>query len=130
MKYSLLIALLFQGLLCAQNGDMMIRIAEVEIHVKYLKTYKSLLAEEAETSVRLEPGVISIFPMYQIDNPTKIQILEVYANREAYELHLKTPHFIKYKTGTLEMVKSLQLIAMEALDVETMPKLFYKLNRQ
>lgn len=27
-----------------------------------------------------------------------------------YESHLKTPHFIKYKQGTLDMVKDLQLI--------------------
>ena len=27
----------------------------------------------------------------------------------AYETHLKTPHFQKYKQGTLEMVKDLEL---------------------
>lgn len=41
------------------------------------------------------------------DNRT---ILEIYADRTAYESHLKTPHFQKYKQGTLEMVKELELV--------------------
>ena len=44
------------------------------------------------------------------DNPTHITILEIYASEDAYEAHLQMPHFIKYKTGTKDMVKSLELI--------------------
>lgn len=40
----------------------------------------------------------------------KIYILEVYADREAYQAHLQTAHFRKYKEGTADMVKSLKLI--------------------
>ena len=43
-------------------------------------------------------------------NPCKIYILEVYADREAYQAHLQTAHFRKYKEGTADMVKSLKLI--------------------
>jgi len=38
-------------------------------------------------------------------SPTQIRILEIYAGREAYQSHLRTPHFEKYKTTTLKMVK-------------------------
>jgi 4-carboxymuconolactone decarboxylase len=92
----------------------------------YLEEYAALLKEEAEASVRLEPGVISIFPMFQKDNPTEIRILEIYASQEAYEAHLQTPHFKKYKTMTLEMVKSLKVIDMEPLDTQTMGEVFKK----
>jgi len=111
-----------------QMRDMMIRISEIEVDSNYLEEYNSILKEEAEASVRLEPGVISIYPMYQKDKPTQIRILEMYANRQAYEFHLKTPHFQKYKTTTLKMVKSLRLIDMEAIDAETMPQIFSKLS--
>ncbi len=77
----------------------------------------------------MEPGVISIFPMYQKDNPTQVRILEIYASREAYEAHLKTPHFQKYKTTTLKMVKSLKLVDMGGIDAETMPKIFKKMKK-
>ncbi len=109
--------------------DMMIRISEIELDPDYLQEYNAILKEESEASVRLEPGVISIYPMYQKDNPTQIRILEMYANRAAYESHLKMPHFLKYKTTTLKMVKALRLIDMEALDPETMPQIFSKLNK-
>jgi quinol monooxygenase YgiN len=52
--------------------------------------------------------------------------LEIYANKEAYESHLKTPHFQKYKTTTAEMVKDLKLIDMEAIDPESMSLVFKK----
>ena len=106
----------------------MIRISEIEIDSNYLEEYKTILKEESSASVRLEFGVISIYPMYQKENPTQVRILEIYANREAYELHLKTPHFQTYKTTTLKMVKSLKLIDMEAIDAETMPNIFRKLK--
>ena len=67
-----------------EMNEMMIRISEIEIDAIYLKEYYAILKEESEASVRLEPGVISIYPMYQKNNPTAIRILEMYANRAAY----------------------------------------------
>ena len=112
----------------AQQSDMMVRIAEIEIHAENLAEYKAVLKEEAAASVKLEPGVIAIFPMYQKENPAQIRILEIYRDKAAYEQHLKTPHFQKYKTTTLKMVKSLKLTEMEAIDPETMHLVFGKLD--
>ena len=124
---SVLMSLLFSGSAAdAQGEGLLVRIAEVEIDSRYLKEYSALLKEEAEASVRLEPGVISIFPMFQKSKPTAIRILEIYASQEAYEAHLLTPHFKKYKTMTLEMVKSLKLVDMEPLDAQAMSEVFKK----
>ena len=89
----LIAMVLTQNTASAQKEEMMVRISEIEIHSNYLEEYKDILKEEAEASVKLEPGVISIFPMYQQGDPTQVRILEIYASREAYESHLKTPHF-------------------------------------
>ena len=113
----------------AQQSQMMVRISEIEINQVHLEQYKAILEEEAAASVKLEPGVIAIFPMYQKENPTQVRILEMYASKADYELHLKTPHFQKYKTTTLKMVKSLRLVDMEALDIATMPLMFNKLKK-
>lgn len=110
------------------RSGMLVRISEIEIYPDSLATYKAILKQEADASVRLEPGVISIFPMFQQKDSTQVRILEIYANRQAYESHLKTPHFQHYKTTTLKMVKSLQLIDMSALDPETMTNIFRKLK--
>lgn len=112
----------------ADQGKMMVRIAELEIQTDYLDEYLEILKEESEASLRLEPGVICIYPLFQKENPTQIRLLEIYANKEAYESHLKTPHFQKYKTTTAEMVKDLKLIDMEAIDPESMSMVFDKIN--
>jgi len=88
----------------------MVRIAELEIDPAYLEAYKAILAEEQEASVRLEPGVLMLHSVAIADDPAHIRLLEVYASRTAYEAHLKAPHFIKYKTSTETMVRSLKLI--------------------
>ncbi|WP_334891162.1 putative quinol monooxygenase [Nostoc sp.] len=113
----------------AQQKEMIVRISEIEIDSNYLEEYKAILKEESEASVRLEPGVISIFPMYQKENPTEVRILEIYASRKAYESHLKTPHFQRYKTTTLKMVKLLKLVDMETMDAKTMTKIFRKMEK-
>lgn len=110
------------------GSGMIVRISEMEIHRDGLPAYKAILKEEAAASVRLEPGVLSIFPMYQQKDSTQIRILEIYASKEAYQSHIKSPHFQHYKTATLSMVKSLQLIDMNAIDRDTMTKIFKKLN--
>src|SRR3954462_5433028 len=89
---------------------MMVRIAEIEIDPAQLDAYKAILAEEQEASVRLEPGVLMLHSVAIAESPTSIRLLEVYASRSAYEAHLKSPHFVKYKTLTEKMVKSLRLV--------------------
>ncbi|WP_158552544.1 carboxymuconolactone decarboxylase family protein [Spirosoma telluris] len=108
--------------------DMMVRIAELDIASDYLDEYKAILKEEAEKSVKIEPGVIAIFPMYEKEKPTQIRLVEVYASYAAYQAHLKTPHFQHYKTATLKMVKSLTLVDMASLDPEMMLEVFKKLK--
>ncbi|MEX0361416.1 MAG: putative quinol monooxygenase [Allomuricauda sp.] len=112
------------------HDNVMVRIAEIEIEAEHLEEYLAILKKEAEASVRLESGVICIYPMYQKENPTQIRLLEIYSNKEAYESHLQTPHFKHYKTTTLPMVKDLRLVEMEALNSETIPMIFTKLNKK
>ena len=67
-------------------------------------------ARDAEPRSAGEPGVLMLHSVALADSPTSIRLLEVYANRDAYEAHIKSPHFVKYKTSTETMVKSLKLI--------------------
>ena len=90
-----------------------VRIAELEIDPDRLDAYRTLLAEEIEASVEKEPGVLMLHAVAERARPERIRILEVYADREAYEAHLTTPHFLKYKTGTADMVKALRLVDVD-----------------
>lgn len=113
-----------------QHQGMLIRISEITLYPDHVEAYKAILVEEAEASVRLEKGVIAIFPMFQKDNPTQVRILEMYLDQESYQSHLKTPHFLKYKTMTIPMVKSLKLVDMEAMDLDTAIQIFKKMPTQ
>ena len=108
------------------ENTMLVRIAEIEVNEGYLGEYLSAAHNVGTKSVESEPGVICIFPMQVKDSPNTIRILEIYRNDAAYQSHLQTPHFLEYKQGTLHMVKSLQLVAMEPLAPEAMPLIFKK----
>jgi 4-carboxymuconolactone decarboxylase len=101
----------FCGNVWAQENNQMVRLAKLIIDSAQLKSYKAALKEEIETSLKMEPGVQTLYAVFEKDNPTHITILEIYADTTAYKSHLQTPHFIKYKTGTKDMVKSLELVA-------------------
>ena len=98
------------GPAAAQADGQMVRLAKLEIDPAQLDSYKSALKEEIEASVALEPGVLTLYAVSEKERPTRITILEIYADRAAYEKHIKTPHFLKYKKGTEKMVKSLELV--------------------
>ena len=128
MKYLLVFLIFIYNNVSAQSKNMMIRLSEIEIDSNYLKEYNAILQEESRASVQLEAGVIAIYPLYQKESPTQIRILEIYADRQSYEAHLKTPHFQKYKTSTLKMVKSLKLVDMDNIDSKTMAEIFRKMQ--
>jgi 4-carboxymuconolactone decarboxylase len=92
-----------------------VRLAELEIDPVQLDSYKAALKEEIDASIRLEPGVLTLYAVSEKDNPVQIWIFEIYANEDAYKAHLETPHFKKYKTSTQAMVKSLKLVETDPL---------------
>lgn len=94
----------------AQENGQIVRLAKLVIDSTQLERYKVFLREGIETALREEPGVLTLYAVSEIANPTHFTILETYASNKAYEAHLKTPHFLKYKNGTLHMVKSLELV--------------------
>jgi quinol monooxygenase YgiN len=99
----------------AQNKNQVVRLAKLVIDSAQLESYKALLKEGIETAVSVEPGVLTLYAVAEKNNPTHITILEIYADTVAYNAHLQTPHFIKYKDGTKDMVKSLELIEVDPL---------------
>ena len=107
-------------------NTMIVRLAEIEVYPQYLSEYLTFANEVDRLSVEREKGVVCLFPMQSAEDSTQIRILEIYASEEAYQDHLKTAHFQKYKQGTLHMVKSLKLPTMVPLDPETMKLIFMK----
>jgi quinol monooxygenase YgiN len=93
----------------------LVRIAELEIDSDQLIAYKHALSDEIATSVREEPGVLMLYAVSVKDHPSQVRVFETYKDQAAYESHLESPHFKKYKDATKGMVKSLKLIETEPI---------------
>jgi quinol monooxygenase YgiN len=114
-----LMALFSAASVSGQQNGLVVRMAKLQIDSAQLENYKAALKEHAETAVRVEPGVLTLYAVYEKNNPTHVTVFEIYASQEAYQAHLKTAHFIKYKTSTKDMVKSLELVETVAIALET-----------
>jgi len=47
-----------------------------------------------------------------------VTVMEVYADPSAYQAHLQTEHFKKYKRITKDMVRSLELVDVVPIGLE------------
>jgi quinol monooxygenase YgiN len=92
-----------------------VRIAELEIDPAQLEVYRAALKQEIAVSIRVEPGVLTLYAVSVKGHPTQIRIFETYADQAAYQAHLQTAHFKKYKNETQGMVKSLKLIETDPI---------------
>jgi quinol monooxygenase YgiN len=108
------IALFFTNNVQGQVQKQMVRLAKLEIDSTQLDSYKTFLREEIEASIKLEKGVLTLYAVFEIKKPNHLTILEIYEDKKAYEKHIQTPHFKKYKEATKDMVNALEL-------VETLP---------
>ena len=106
-----------------EYGTRIVRLAEIEVYPDKLEDYLAYAKEVGTVSMAVEPGVIGLFSMQDKADPSKVYILEVYADQQAYQNHIQTAHFKKYKEGTAEMVKSLKLI-------DTNPLVSAELNKK
>ena len=98
--------------MCAKEpmaADGIVRLSKVEVYPQHLDEYLKYATKVGEISLRTEPGVLTMYAVGEKENPCKITILETYASKAAYEKHIASEHFQKYKRGTLHMVKSLVL---------------------
>ena len=107
-----------------RDDTMLVRLAEIEVYPQNLTEYLVAAKEIQQESLKSEPGVLCLFPSQLKEDSTQIRILEIYASQEAYQHHIQTAHFQKYKQGTLHMVKSLKLQDLSPLSTETMDKIF------
>lgn len=118
--------MLISGTSCKVNKEMcvkepmaadgIVRLSKIEVYPQYLDEYMKYASEVGEISLRTEPGVLTMYAVGEQENPCNITILETYSSKAAYEKHIASKHFQKYKQGTLHMVKSLVLSDQKPLN--------------
>ena len=108
--------------LSAQDGTTYMRMAKITVDSTKLVEYKAALKEQMQSALRLEKGVLAYSAVQDKKNPSMITILETYASTEAYQAHIQTEHFKKYKTAVVDMVKQLELIDVVPIAIQSKPK--------
>ena len=93
----------------AQQDHRIMRIAKIQVDPAQLDNYNAALKEQMLTAVKVEPGVLSYYAVADKADPSHITIFESYAETAAYQSHIQTAHFKKYKATVQNMVKSLVL---------------------
>jgi quinol monooxygenase YgiN len=104
-----ILTLCFNQKAMAQHKDQIVRIAKIQVDPAQLEKYNAALKEQMTTAVKVEPGVLTYYAVADKSNPSHITILEVYADTAAYQAHILTPHFKKYKATVEHMVTKLEL---------------------
>jgi quinol monooxygenase YgiN len=111
----LLLLVLLSPTTLAQEQNRLVRFAKITVDPAQLAEYTTALQEQMNTAIRVEPGVLSYHAVADKSDPTSITILEVYADTAAYQSHILTPHFLKYKDTVKDMVKSLELVDLSVI---------------
>lgn len=91
------------------QSDGIVRLSKIQVNPHYLDEYIKYAVEVGTVSLETEPGVLTMYAVADKENSCNITILETYASREAYNKHLASEHFRKYKQATLHMIDSLLL---------------------
>jgi quinol monooxygenase YgiN len=107
--YALLLTMTIT-LSAAGQDHRMVRLAKILVDPAHLEQYNAALKEQMTTAIKVEPGVLTYYAVADKADPSHITILEIYADTAAYQAHIQTSHFKRYKTTVQNMVKKLELV--------------------
>ena len=88
-----------------------------------MAAYQVALKEEIATSIRVEPGVLTLYAVSVKSHPEQIRLFEAYRDEASYQAHLQSPHFKKYKEKTRRMIQSLTLLETDPILLGSKSKL-------
>lgn len=103
----------------AQEKSTYMRIAKITVDSTQLAPYIAALREQMDAALKLEKGVLAYAAVQDKLEPWKITIMETYASVAAYEQHILTEHFKKYKATVENMVKELELTDVVPIAVKS-----------
>jgi quinol monooxygenase YgiN len=116
------LTLCFSGAAGAQEARQpYVRLAELEIDPAQMEHFNAAIREGVRTAVRVEPDVLALYAVAEKDHPNRVRVFEMYTDEAAYQKHLQTPHFRKFRDVTNKMVKSRKLLDGLPIVLEAKP---------
>jgi quinol monooxygenase YgiN len=87
-------------------GAPYVRIAQLDVDPQRLAEFKTVLKQSVSTSVRVEPGVYTLYAVALKAQPNRFLVFEMYKDEATYAAHRETPHFRTFFEATQTMVTS------------------------
>jgi quinol monooxygenase YgiN len=98
-----------------------VRVAELQIDPAQLEAFAAATREVGQASVNLEEGCLALYAVADKDNPAFVRVFEIYRDAAAYQAHLQTSHFKKFRESTSSMVTSRKLMDATPVSLATKP---------
>jgi quinol monooxygenase YgiN len=115
------LAVCFGATMAQPASSRYIRVAELQIDPAQLEAFAAATREVGQASVKLEVGCIALYAIADKDNPVFVRVFEIYLDPAAYQAHLQTPHFKKFRDSTNSMVIARKLIDATPVSLATKP---------
>ena len=83
---------------------MYVIIAPIKIKEEFTERFIEEMLLDAKGSMKHEPGCLRFDVIQDGDDPNKIWLYEVYVDEAAFQAHMQTPHFIRWRDTTEDWV--------------------------
>jgi len=77
---------------------------EFDIRPEAFAAFKPLMLENAQASLRDEPGCRQFDVSVPVENPARIFLYEIYDDEAAFKAHVASPHYKRFAAATKEMI--------------------------
>ena len=126
MKVKIVLLLTILSCICGvamaqANQSRYVRVAELDIDLAQAEAFAAATREVGQASVQSEDGCLALYAVAEKDNPARVRVFEIYRDPAAYQMHVQTPHFQKFRATTDAMVKSRKLIDATPISLATKP---------
>ncbi|WP_202885358.1 putative quinol monooxygenase [Pseudomonas sp. SWRI111] len=93
-----------------ENDVPILRIFEFVLDPHDIPPFLEAGRINIETSLRSEPGVLSMYCAVDTDDPTRLYVVEVYRDQAAYLAHVESAHFKTFLRASEGKVISRQIM--------------------
>ena len=90
--------------------DLYVITVEFTLKPGTMADFRRLIDQNAIDSCRDEPGCQRFDVLVPFGQDDRIFLYEIYDNRAAFEMHLKTPHFDLFNRKSADMVLSKRVV--------------------
>jgi quinol monooxygenase YgiN len=119
--FALLLTFISGFAMAQETQTRYVRIAELDIDPAQVEAFAAATREVGQASIRTEEGCLVLYAVAEKDNPARVRVFEIYRDAAAYQAHLQTAHFKKFRSTTDAMVKSRKLIDAMPVSLATKP---------